>query len=689
MILPVALAVTWRGDRATKFRSLVLAVAVAAVTLFVCATASALLMVEQVNQRDDERTFRYARPEEEADLSGGGAIYDSIGGEQILVDLWRIETPGVRLPGVPADAEVGEWFVSPELARRIEIEPSLQNRYFDARVIGAEGVGSADELLALRLVGPEVDLGFRHMAEASPGYSGSAAGVTASNVLGGAAVVLVAAIGLLRAALGPVSVGLDRRLRILSLLGATSSRIWLQHAASVAVVAVPAAAVATAAWYLVAPRLEAVPLVGQRVLEGDLAMPIWVAAAAASASVALVVVVGISRPHSREGSRSTAGTPLPPGVWRIVPLVASLGLIVYATTLSGTSGAPKLFITGLLAASLAVVLALPVVIYWVGERLATGGTALALLVGRSLGSNARVSPRSLTAVASLAVLVPVAASYIALARAPDPAPPPASVATIHVYGKIDAASLDRLGREAGGTFVEVYRQSDLTDLSKPSTSTWVADCRSLERVVELQSCGPDGILVDPAAEAAFTRFDAATTEPPAGATLESWLFITHDDDRAEDVLRYHMVNSDDSRISVTSRADSETKEARSVAWILAAIKIGAAVAGAALLLSVITSSSHSAGIRLRLAGIGADLRMIRRLAAAESAATVMIVGLGGVAVGTVGAVAYALVDGSAMPFYLPSLVIAAAVLATAAMAAAASALCVSGTSLQAILNVRD
>ena len=107
-----------------------------------------------------------------------------------------------------------------------------------------------------------------------------------------------------------------------------------------------------------------------------------------------------------------------------------------------------------------------------------------------------------------------------------------------------------------------------------------------------------------------------------------------------------------------------------------------------MLLSVVTSGSRSAATRVRLLAVGARASTIRRLAATESAVTVAAVGLGGVAVGTVGAIGYALVDGARATNFLPSLVIAASVLVAAAVSAAASALYVSSGTLRA-LRTRD
>ena len=154
------------------------------------------------------------------------------------------------------------------------------------------------------------------------------------------------------------------------------------------------------------------------------------------------------------------------------------------------------------------------------------------------------------------------------------------------------------------------------------------------------------------------------------------------------ILRSYAVNSDGD-MSVFSSADNEHSESRSVRWIISAIRLGTAGAFAALLLSVVTSASRSAATRVQLFALGAQASTIRRLAAGESAVTVAAVGLGGVAVGTLGAVAYALVDGARAANFWPSLVIAASVLVAAAVSAVASALYVSGSSPRSALRTQD
>ena len=319
MIWRAALSVTWRGDRATVVRNLVVALAAAAVALVACATTSTVLMVHGVNERAAARAFQDAEPGETADLSTD-VTYDSIRGEQIFVHYWRIETDGVTIPGVPADATVGDWFVSPELQQRIGRDPLLAGRFPEARTLGDDGIGSADELVAYRLVGPETDLRWRLKNVAGSEHIGLNAGVTVVDVvIGGTGLVVVFGTGLLRAALGPVSTGLRRRLTLLHALGASRATRQLVAAAGIAMSTAPAAVAAALAWYVVAPRLQAVPLVGQRVLPGDLGMPAWTAAVVAATVVVLAAAAGATRGYSRVGSRPTSRIPQPPTRWRLTP----------------------------------------------------------------------------------------------------------------------------------------------------------------------------------------------------------------------------------------------------------------------------------------------------------------------------------------------------------------------------------
>ena len=175
-----------------------------------------------------------------------------------------------------------------------------------------------------------------------------------------------------------------------------------------------------------APRLQTVPLVGQRVLRGDLGIPMWTAALVAAGVVVLAAAVGATRRYGRVGSRPTSRMPQTPTRWRLVPLAVSIGLIAYSVTQTGQPGV-RLFVSGVFAASVGVVVALPVLLGTLGAALARRDTVVGLLAGRRLIFDAERSARPLTALASLAVIVPVAASYVAVARSGAPAPVPSTI----------------------------------------------------------------------------------------------------------------------------------------------------------------------------------------------------------------------------------------------------------------------
>lgn len=685
MIRLIALAVTWRGDRSARFRSVVLALSVATVTVLACAAISAALMASRVNERAGDRSFQPAAADQRADIMRD-AIYDSVNGQQIFVYLLRIETEGVVIPGVAPDAGTGDWFVSPELARRIELEPVLRGRFPGARKISNDGVGSADELVAYRFVGPERELRERLVAVGRTEWIGWNSSISGRMVaLVGAGLVVVVGIGFLRAALGPVSVGMARRLSLRAALGATRPTLWLLTAASTAVVSAPAAAVAAAGWYLIAPGLESVPLVGQKVFKGDLHIPLLLAIAVAVGVIALTALAASTRPHKHIGSRPASAVPSAPGLWRVVPLLASLAMILYATAQSG-SAAVRSLLTGLIAACLSITFALPVLTHLLGNALARRNSILSLLIGRSLSNNAVKSTRPLLALAAVAVMVPVGASFIATARAGDPDPPPSSVESIVVSGQPGNATLAQLERDAKGVFVDVY-MSEHQGLAAP-TRTWVTDCESLAPYLVLHRCGPDGIVVEASAAPAFAGLEASSTRAPSNTNLAYRLFVTGNGQHAEAVLRSYAVNKDQNRISV-SKMHEQSQESRIVPWLISGIQIAAAAALAALLLSVITHASQSAATRLRLVGIGAELPMIRRLAAAESFTTVAVVGLCSTAVGTAGAIAYALVDGSVSPNYWPTTTLATATLTAAALSGTAAATYVTRLSAPSALNTPD
>jgi len=686
MLRRLALAASWRGDDAARVRSIVLAIAAAVVTLVASVAVSAVLMANRVNDRAAVRALRPALETETADLTRD-AIFDSIRGEPVLIYLWRIETDGVVIPGLPADASTGTWFVSPELKRRISSEPELAQRFPAAVEITPDGVGAADELVAYRLVGDGVELRERLVNQPGDEWIGLDAGIGGGTVgLGAAGLILVIGIGFLGAALGPLGVGLDRRLSLLHALGASRSALRSLTALTTAVAVVPGVGLAAAGWYVLAPRLDQVPLVGAAVLPGDLSLPAWLSIVTASAVAVLSMMLSVRLPRHQLGARPTSGIPRSPDRWRLLPLLGSTLLILFSVLASGES-AVRFLLTGLLAAALSITFAMPVLIDALGRRIAGDTSVLMLLVGRRLSWNAMTSARPLMALAATAVLVPVGASYIAVARHGDSDPPASSVETLQLGGQLDAETSRTLEVNTGGVFVDVFIEEMGGD--QPRRLTWVADCAKLGQIVQLIECGPERIVVEPAAAAAFAGLSGGTSRRPEGGTPAFRLLVARPGGHAENILRAFVDNSDQMGLSVTTLSDREPKESRLVPWIVAGLQLAAAGAFLALLMSVVTNASSAAGTRLRLVGVGAAPSVLRRLAAAESMILVAVVGLGGTVIGTAGAVAYAFVDGTVSPNYGPSLVLAGATVAAALAAGMAGASQVSTSAAETALRADD
>ncbi len=670
MVTLATLKIIWRSGF-NIFRVLVIAIVTIVVTIICCLVASAALMVERVDERASARTFTPAFPEQSADLSRD-VIYDSVDGEPLFVYYWRIEKPNVSIPGISTTAAIEQWFVSPELQRKMSVDPLLYNRFPEALLIGDEGIGAADELVAYQLVGPEVKLRERLLAIPNTEWIGLNASIdNLTVVLVGTGILLTIGAGLLAAALGTVTTNLEQRLSILNALGATHLMLWMVAAACVALIVFPVSIAASGFWYVLAPQLRSVPIVGQRVLAGDLAIPIWLCGLIVALVTALASTLGARRVPQQSSSRPATRIPKAPSGWRAVPLLGALALIVYSTTQTGAEAVHGLLI-GLIAASLCVIIALPILIYWVGNAIAANKSTLQLLLGRRLSWSAATSVRPLMILAALAVVLPVGTSYIAVARSDDSTPVNNPTTAIQFNGAIDPVSQITLEAQGKGVFADVY----ITESSgnEAPRFTLVSSCQSLNNYVVLNNCGAAGIRIHPSTATIFPGIDSAATTPPRDANLGFRLFITNNAKQAEAVLRSYVVNSKRTDLAVISSEDRDPKEPRSVAWILAGLQVSAFGTFAALLLWVITNASVTAHTRVRLNNLGAQMPMIRRLAASESALTIIIIGLASTAIGTIGAVAYALVDGSIAPNYWPSLVLATAVLLTAATAGVASAI---------------
>lgn len=640
--------------------------AAAVVAVVVAGCASAWSLSQRVDRRATARAFAAVAPGEAVAFERSALFDETAEGDQVYVYWWRVVDAEAAVPGVD-DPAVGDWFVSPALADRIAGDPVLADRYPGARRIGPEGIAHPRELLAYRFVGPDVPLSERLADRPGRDWIGDGGEAVDAYPIAVAAVALVGVpgLGLLVAAMAPSAGALARRLRLLTALGASPStrrRLVVTHAA---LCAGPGALGGAVAWYVVAPELTTVPLVGRAVFAADLRLPAATVVAVACGVTALVAAVAAIRPRRLAGNRPGDELPGRPSAARALPLVASLVVMLAGVVVPGRPGA-KLFLAGVVASAVGAVIALPYLLFHAGERLAAGAGVLRLLVGRRLQWNAVASARSLLTIGGLAVLVPLTAAWVAVARDVDP-PPATSEYAVEVRGGLAPGERAALVERTGAVPVDVVTRAGQDGTEE---AFLVGDCGALADHVELNRCGPGGFDVAPGAGASLGGYTTlpGTPTPPSGTELRATLFVSDEPAAVERALRSLVVNGSDPGRQVAVPGRQVFHESPLVSWILGAGRLAAIVGGLALVLHLAGHAARLARSRSRLLALGADQPVVRRLAGAEAAIPVAITGVGGVLVGLVASWLFVQMNGAAD---IPYVAIALVVAATAAVAAAA------------------
>lgn len=672
-LLRIAMAASWSGRAVDRRRAVMLAVAAAVVTVVACGCVSALFMSIRIDTRATARAFRPVGPGAPLALERASLFDETEDSEQIYVYWWRVVDPNARIPGIEPNPPVGSWFVSPALFERMRNEPALADRYPDALPIGPEGVAHRDELLAYRFVEPGVDLPDQLSLRPGLDWIGDGTEVLDPFPISVAALALIGipGLGLLAAAMAQFAPELERRLAVLGALGASA---WTQRSVlfvHIAVCAGPGAVAAALGWFMISPHLTAVPLVGRRVFSSDLGLPVVVTAAIGVGVVMLAMVVAVIRPIRTAGNRPVDYIPKPATVVRLLPLLAGLAVMLAGTIVPGRSGA-KLFFAGVVASAVGAVVGLPFMIDRVGAALARRPETLSLLVGRRLRRNAVSSARSLLAVGVLAALIPVIAAWVSVARSLD-TPPDTAAYAVELSGDVSARERDDLAERTGAVPIEVTSK---IHANGRETFQLVGDCDLLAGPFAPLRCGNAGFEFAQHTGMALGHYEALRgyRTRPAGAKLQSTLFLSSDGAVVEDVLRSFVVNGERPGSQVTAPGREVFHESPLVAWILGASALAAIVGGLALVLHLVAQSARLAVSRSRLLALGTDISVVRRLAGGEAAVAVALVGLGGTAVGMVSSWMFVQINGSAaVPYPVVALVVAATLAAAGLAGIAASA----------------
>lgn len=657
----------------TRWRSVVLFVVVAIVTLVGCIAASSALASTRIDERANARAFATAADGEpvafERDL-----VYDSVDGDQISVFYWRPTSQDAPdIPGIPSDADPGQWFASPALVAAFESNPGLANRYPGAIEIGASGVGAADELLAYRLV----DESYGVLAERLSGTAGSEwigersdlSGTTITAIA--IALLALLSVAVLVAALGPVGYAWQRRFALLDALGASGSYRLRVVALHTAIVAAPAALVAALIWWGLAPTQTSIPIVGREVLAEDLTAPLALVLIIAASILMLTGAVTLwQRKASHHPSQTSAFVHAPS--FGPLPLTVSLALFLAAMVATGSTGS-KLLLVALFGAAISLPMALPQLIGFVAKAAPKSGL-VTLLVGRRLETTARPI-RALSAFIALAVLAPVASVWVSNNRVADA--DPAGDTTVHaieVNGDLDKSLQLEFENQLDGVFATTYLVPNPTPELPPETA-WTIPCNSSEITQGYAPCDPAGPPLSTLVPTLGQLGEPLLITPPT-AQLMGRIFITANSG-AESALRQQAIQT--RAFSVVTAADNRLKESRVVPWVLAGLKLFLGAAAFSLVMSVLTHAATTASSRRNLLALGARRSQTTTIAATEAALLILTAGLVASLVGAFGVYTFGQVDRAAATTYTPTVVIVTLVLAAAATAAGAAALAVASS----------
>lgn len=685
-LLKLAWASSWRGGVTSAVRSALLAVAAAGAVVCLGVVVSTVHFAQRVNERSERRAFAPAASGEPAVMHRHVVFDATIDGDQIYVYWISPVEETLTVPGLPERADVGDWFVSPELARRMDADVSLAERFPNARQIEETGVARPDELIAYRLVdaatvgiGDPLTVTLAARTSRSDYLADPSDIAPGATAIAGAAIIGLPAIGLVLAGMSPSVYGARRRLRLLEALGAAPSVTRTVLSVGTALAAGPGVLVGAIGWWFVSRRIVEVPLVGRRVFVGDLALPV-------SSLIAIVVTTLAACILGVSGRRSEVATQRPGRTVRVTPssvrfgvLAAGFGLLLRGAGLLGSPN-DTVFFAGVIASAVGVSVSLPVVLTRTGQTLARSRGLTGLLVGKRLVWNSTTATRTLIGLCSLLVLLPVGSAWVAANRASttdaadlsDPQP-------VWINGPLNDADTRRIVTATDSAVFLLVETAASDDGAAPDVKL-VSDCLTWPTVAsELGRCnGARFELSEPATEA-LRRFVPRVTgsivgTAPAAASNEhvvATIFVGPDWQAVDAWTRQLSVNAR-SPLPQVGYTMSTSHEGPSVRWVLAGLLIGAVTAVAALCIRLAATTIESISHRRRLTAIGIEESDIRTLTALETATPVFLAGFIATSAGLAAAHLYTHID----PYAKTQLAVGAGILAlvsgTAAITGAAS-----------------
>lgn len=368
MIWRIALGIA--RSHAAEHRWRRLAIPIASVFFMVCllSTVSLLAMQGREEARLANRAATLATSPAETDLLTN-TTFEDIGDKQAVI-VW-LEPAGPAAPVLPPGLETlpesGTFVVSPALSRLIDSQPDLQARFQERTVLDRTGVLSGEELFAYAQVpqGRTIAADFR--TQRISDFGADDAQINWDYwprlqrfylTIGALICLILPGLFVLAAGLTSASSLRDRRLLVLRSIGVKRDRLVELSIAEGLLLSLPGILLPAAIWFLLAPRVTTVPLVGDRVFVGDLAIgPLTVTISLVLAVVCVVAIAGIGANRAVSGKRAVPRPALPPAItswFRFLPAAMTLGLAWYTLQGSRSSTNESLFLL-LIACSLAFI----------------------------------------------------------------------------------------------------------------------------------------------------------------------------------------------------------------------------------------------------------------------------------------------------------------------------------------------
>ncbi len=442
------------------------------------------------------------------------------GREIIRVDLAAGGPDAPVPPGLDVVPGPGEVAASPAMVDLLAATPDdqLDDRYGGTltTVVGDAGLPSPETLLVVvghdptEVADDPATARVTRLSTTAPADCPSCGGILGTSSQGMALVLAVVAVALVVPVLVLVGSATrlsaarrEQRFAALRLVGATPRQVAMLAASEAALAAGGGAVVGVAVALALRGPVATIPVAGQIFQPDDVRLAagaIVLALVGAPVLAAAAARIALRRVEASPLGVRRRITPAPPRAWRIVPLVAGVGVLgwfAFTGRPDSTSGQISAYVPSIVAATIGLVLCGP----WLtalGARAMAGRTARpsALIAGRRLADDPRAGFRAISGLVLAVFVGSGAVATIASVTDAADSPGPSGTALVQMlYSPVGSrpttlsAELEEELRIIPGVdAILVLRSVDAPD--GVGFPTRVVDCAELAAAPELGRCAP-------------------------------------------------------------------------------------------------------------------------------------------------------------------------------------------------------